>query len=762
MVSLVSFLLTACSTTSKLPEGEVLYTGVKNIDVTSVDSVDSSIRDAVSLALEVAPNSSLLGSAYHMSPLPFGLWIYNALYTEKEKGLKHWLWNKFKSDPTLVSQVNPALRCRAAEVAMEEEGYFGGVVTHDTIYDEKNHRKAKISYDVKYPHRYVLSSVKFMRSRNPNIDSIINHTLDKSKLKVGDRFSTSNLESEIDRIVTVLRDSGYFFYNANDIKYIADSTLKTNSIALRIFVDAEADNKEIRPCKIDSINYSLDYGYNFKKQNHESIDMMSIDYNSVLGMKPMILRQQFPFRKGALYNPEIVTLVKAKINRLNTFKYTQTSFTVLNESDTTSLMFDVTSTYNTPWSGTLEANAIYKDNHQVGPGISFIAQKCNVFKGGELFQGEFTAAYEWMTGNRSIGSTGGIFNSYEFGYKLSMAIPRLQLPRIIRPDFNNPVSTKYSISTDVMRRAGFFNLLKATGEISYTFYTSKVSSHTFTPIKLTYSSLMQTTAKFDSVVSENRVLKQSFTDQFIPQIGYTYLYDNTTANADKSSQQYFQLSVSEAGGILDALLGKFGKHKKQGERQLLGQPFSQFVKATVDFRNYLTLKERVVLATRFLGGIVYSYGNSKVSPYSEQFYIGGANSLRGYSIRSVGPGLYKSSSNKYSYMDQTGDIKLEVNAELRFPISGDLCGALFADAGNIWTARNDESRVGGQFGKGNFSKQIATDCGFGFRYDLGMLVVRFDIGVPLHDPSENNNKYYNPSGSFLGNLGYHLAVGYPF
>ena len=760
-------LLTACSTTSKLPEGEILYTGVKRIDVINTDTVDAAVKDNVALTLEVAPNSSFLGSAYHMSPLPFGLWIYNMLYTTKEKGLRHWLWNRLKSDPTLLSQVNPELRAHAAEIKMKEEGYFDGIVTFDTVFHAKNPRKAKIAYTVRYPHKSTLAQVRFVPTRIAAIDSIIAHTSHKSLLKSGDRFSVANLEAEKNRIVALMRDSGYFFYNADAIHYFADSTTSGNKISLRILLNYEADPKQLKPCVIDSVQYALDWGAGLKKISHDSIGFMRIDFNQVMGIKAKYLRETIPFDKGALYRPSLITLANDKIARLNTFKYTQTSFSILDpeqtaERDTTALLFKVNSTYNYPWQGTLEARAIYKDNNQVGPGINFIAQKRNCFKGGEVFQGELNATYEWMTGNRSIGNSGGIFNSYEFGYKLSLSVPRLQLPRFIRPDFDNPVTTRYSLSTDIMRRAGFFNLLKATGELSYTFYTSKASSHTITPIKLSYSKLMSTSEKFDSVVSDNPVLKQSFANQFVPQIVYSYLYDNSSIANGSRNKQFFQLTLAEAGGILDVLMGEFGTHRKQGDRRLLEQRFSQFIKATVDFRNYFTIKDDVVLASRLYGGVIYAYGNSEVAPYSEQFYIGGANSLRGFSIRGIGPGHFVPGENRYSYMDQTGDIKLEANVELRFPISGDLKGALFADAGNIWTIRNEETRPNGQFTGKGFLNQIATDVGLGIRYDLSMLVVRMDIGIPIHDPSSTKDKYYNPTGSFFGNLGYHLAVGYPF
>lgn len=779
IVSLLLLLLmaSACSTTSHLPEGEVLYTGVSRIEVDDCDTVDESVHAAVSAALEVVPNSPLLGSAYRMSPLPFRLWVYNGLYPKRDKGLRHWLWNHFKSDPKLVSQVNPRLRAHAAEVTMNDEGYFDGSVTWDTIYDAKNPRKAQIAYTVHYPHRTVISSVRFLPSANPAIDSIIGHTFSDSHILPGSRFSIQHLEDEKKRLQTVLNDSGYYFYDSQYIRFFGDSTLAPNTIALRVYTGFKADQRALKPCRIDSAHFRLDYGAGFRSHNFDSYRFVSVGYNGIQGIKTRTLRRTMPFRKGHPYSPEAVAVVKAKIDRLNTFKYTQTSLEELpsaavradadtseiqpiSPTDTTSMLLRVDATYNYPWTGSLECKTVYKDNDQVGPGLTFAAQRRNLFHGGELLSGEITAGYEWMTGSRSIGEAGGLLNSYEFGYKVSLAIPHLIPSRIFKVARYYPVSTKFNLATNIMRRAGFFQMLKATGEMDYSFYTSRTTSHTFTPLKLSYSQMMHTTHKFDSIITYNRILRQSFANQLVPQLQYTYLYDNAVSRASSATQQWLQVSVSEAGGLCDGLLGLFSK-REQGKRKILGQPFSQFIRATVDFRNYYHVSDRLVLATRLLGGLAYAYGNSTVVPYSEQFYIGGANSLRGFSIRTIGPGAFHPDGSKYSYMDQTGDVKMEGNIELRFPILGDIHGALFADAGNIWTMRNEESRSGGQLTK-SFYEEIATDCGFGLRYDLGMLVVRFDVGVPLHDPTENGSAYYNVRGSFFGNLGYHLAIGYPF
>ena len=163
-----------------------------------------------------------------------------------------------------------------------------------------------------------------------------------------------------------------------------------------------------------------------------------------------------------------------------------------------------------------------------------------------------------------------------------------------------------------------------------------------------------------------------------------------------------------------------------------------------------------------MGGIAYSYGNSVTTPYSEQFYIGGANSLRAFTIRSIGPGSFRPSDSQYGYLDQTGDIKFEANLEYRFPILGDLHGATFLDAGNVWLLRYDENRPGGQLKWGRFLKDLALGTGIGLRYDLTFLVIRVDWGIGLHVPYDTGKRGYYNIPNFKDGMGVHLAVGYPF
>ena len=179
------------------------------------------------------------------------------------------------------------------------------------------------------------------------------------------------------------------------------------------------------------------------------------------------------------------------------------------------------------------------------------------------------------------------------------------------------------------------------------------------------------------------------------------------------------------------------------------------------YNHYIDRHQR--LAFRIGGGIIYSYGNAAAAPYSEQFYVGGANSIRAFTIRSVGPGRFAPDRNDpYAYIDQIGDIKLEANAEYRFRIVGDLAGAFFLDVGNVWLLRDDPARPGGQFAWRHLLTDLATGTGIGFRYDINLLVFRFDIGYALHFPYDTGRNGYFNAPNFRDAFGVHLALGYPF
>ena len=264
------------------------------------------------------------------------------------------------------------------------------------------------------------------------------------------------------------------------------------------------------------------------------------------------------------------------------------------------------------------------------------------------------------------------------------------------------------------------------------------------------------------IAKTNPALYISLENQFIPAIDFTYTYDNSALKKTKNPV-WWQSSISSAGNIFSCFYAAFGQPFDKKNKGVLGTPFAQFMKFTTDYHYLWNFSSKNAIAMRGAGGLLWAYGNKDVAPYTEQFYIGGANSIRAFAVRGLGPGGTKPHTGKYGYLDQTGNIRLEANIEYRFPIFGDIYGAVFLDAGNIWLMRYDAAKPEGQFKLKNLPKQIALGTGIGVRYDLDILVFRLDWGIPLHDPWETGKKgYYNIEGKFMRETVLNFAIGYPF
>ncbi len=269
---------------------------------------------------------------------------------------------------------------------------------------------------------------------------------------------------------------------------------------------------------------------------------------------------------------------------------------------------------------------------------------------------------------------------------------------------------------------------------------------------------MKTTADFDSIMAANPAVAQSFKSQFIPQMSYTYTFDR---NIGRNNNLNWTFTLTEAANIFWAIYRACGK---KGEKELFGTPFSQFVKG----QTQLVYGRRILpgehwLVSRVAVGAAHAYADSTEVRYSEQFYVGGANSIRAFTVRSIGPGSYKPPVGQpEEYFDRTGTFKFEANVEYRFPIMGPLHGAVFVDTGNVWLLRNDPLRPGGLLQGKTFFKDLALGTGAGLRFDISMLVLRADLGIGIHAPYETSRHGYYNMESFKKSLAFHLAIGYPF
>ena len=685
--------------------------------------------------------------------------MYNAFVNRKGKVGK-WIFNKLASKPVFINTVNPEVRTKVAYNLLREYGYFNGATSYEVEPDPKNPKKAKICYKVEMNNAYTYDSIAYVRLRH-RIDTLVQRNIGDRLLRDGDNFNVVQLEAERQRISSLLRNNGYYYFRPEFISYQADTIMNPGKVALRISTKPGLPRTVLRPWKIGDISVFLN-GYNNEPPT-DSIRYkdMTIIYEGKLRVRPKVLYDRLKFRPGDLYSQQQQEKTQTGFSRLGIFRYSEMQYIpkdTARRCDTLNLQ--INTVYDLPLDGELELNVTTKSNDQTGPGAIFSVTKRNIFGGGETFGVSMRGSYEWQTGKRVSGSSSAI-NSWEFGISGTLTFPQVLFPSLIKHDTKYPSSTSFRIYADQLNRAKFFMMLAFVGSASYEFHPSATSHHSVTPFKLTYSLLQHRTHEFDSIVGVNKALGRSLEDQFIPSMGYTYTYDDSPITT-KKHHLWWQSSFTQAGLILDAAYAIAGKDFNKREKKLFGIKFAQFAKLTSEIRYNYYLGKKQHLVGRLMAGVAYSYGNSITTPYSEQFYIGGANSIRAFTIRSIGPGSYRPTDSKYGYLDQTGDIKFEANLEYRFPILGDLHGATFLDAGNVWLLRYDKSRPGGQLKWGRFLKDLALGTGIGLRYDLTFLVIRLDWGIGLHVPYDTGKKGYYNIPDFKDGMGVHLAIGYPF
>lgn len=762
IATVVLLVMTGCSTTSRLAPDEILYTGVKKVDVNPRDSVTgerikvsseivSSMKDAVAV-----PANSLSVFGIKL-PIPLGLWVYNH-WDNPKSGLKHWMYEKLVQEPVLVSDVRPEVRVKMLDEILDNNGYFSGHASYALV-SGKNKRKAKIRYDVNTGPAYLIDSV-IMLPDTCHLYHLLDSVASRSKyLKAGERFCTDSLSAERVRMVNAVRNHGYYFFKPEYIEYLADSTITPKAIALKLTVVSNAPEIALRQYRTGSVTT---YIYRNKSGSEEGYDTLKTSRGTVIRELPSRMRKSIipdcvTFREGKVFSVRDMNLTQTRLARLGIFN----GIDIIPVPDTVPghenlLNVIIGATFDVPLEASLEVNASSKSNSYIGPGLTFGVTNRNLFGGGEQLNVSMTGSYEWQTGKKSERSS--VFNSYEFGITGTLAFPRLLAPRFIPRSRRDINWTRISLNADILNRPHYFKMAQFNTSFAYDWRVSRHATNTLTLFKLTYTNLMKTTPVFDSIMNANQAIAQSFQSQFIPQLSYTYTYDRSFG---RNNTLNWTFTVTEAGNLFWCIYEAAGK---KHEKELFGTPFSQFVKGTTQ----LVYGRRLGhgdnwLVSRVAVGAAHAYGNSSQVPYSEQFYIGGANSVRAFTVRSIGPGSYRApSADRDGYFDQTGTFKFEANVEYRFPLFGPLHGALFVDTGNVWLLKEDPERPGGKLRASTFLKDLALGTGLGVRLDISMLVVRLDLGIGIHAPYDTGKSGYYNMTSFGNSLALHLAIGYPF
>ncbi|MDE6526422.1 MAG: BamA/TamA family outer membrane protein, partial [Muribaculaceae bacterium] len=676
-LAILAFMAASCSTTRRIPDDEILYTGVKKVEFAPADSskLNPAIASQIKKAVAVPPNNYLKIINWRY-PFPLGLWVYNN-WPNPKSGLRHWLYEKLVEEPVLVSDVRPEVRTHMIEQILDNNGYFGGTATYSLV-QGRNRKKAKILYSVAPGNSYPIDTVYLLADTTRLSRLIDSLARTDPYISAPDRrYSTDSLSTARTRITNTLRNKGYYFFRPEFIEYLADSIERPHHIALKMALASNVPKFALEPYSTGSVTIHV-----ARNQGGGTPDTISLPRATLIQMQPSRLRHKsiaecITFRPGRTFSVRNMDRTQTNLSRLGIFS----NIGIEAMPDTANmsarkLNVDIFCTFDAPLETALEVNASSKSNSYIGPGLTFGVTNKNIFGGGEQLSVKLTGSYEWQTGS----GRRSVFNSYELGITGSLAFPRLLAPRFIPRSRFQLNWTRFQINADLLNRPHYFKMAQFNASVNYDWRVRRHVQNSLTLFKLTYTNLMHTTADFDSIMAANPAVAQSFMSQFIPQMIYSYVYDRQINNDNTLNWQF---SLQEAGNIFWAIYSACGK---KGEKELFGTPFSQFVKG----QTQLVWGRRLGygdhwLVSRVAAGAAHAYGNSSQVPYAEQFYVGGANSVRAFTVRSIGPGSYKAPAGMpEENFDRTGTFKFEANVEYRFPLIGPLHGAMFLDAGNVW------------------------------------------------------------------------------
>ena len=795
-----SLVIAACSTTKNIPDDDQLFIGLTKITYERNDSgVPSHIahknfvetQTEVEAALATAPNGALFGSSYYRTPFPYGLWVWNA-FSGKEDKFSKWMTESFGKKPVLMSWVNPALRAQVAQSVMRNRGYFHGRVDY-TVVPRRNPKKAKIGYHVSLGPLLTIDTLSYEGFPNEP-DSLIRATYSEAKIHSGDAFTADALDAERTRISTLFRNSGYYYYQPAYASYLADTISTPGKAQLRLQLADSIPAEAMRKFHIGNVSVNLQKSFRDTFTDSLTRRRFTIRYQGEKSpLRPRVVMGAMRLRPGQpyRYNDYLETA-----NALNaTGLFSMTNFTFSPRNDTLDLT--INAIFERPWDVYAETNLSMRTIGRIGPELRVGVAKRNLFRGDEKLDLNLHGSYEWQIG----GNSGGDMNTYNYGIDVSLEFPRIVAPfmggnqirrRLERARergltlpprrWRRTATTLAKVSSDIVRRPNYYKMHIVSGEWTYRWSVASqtgvgsLSKHELSLPNVKYQFMNTRTNRLDSIMDENPILLSMLSDYFIPQIRYTYTY----TSGNRPNPIRWEISLSESGNLTSLGYLAAGRKWNEKDKKLFKNPYAQFLKLETDFTKTWQLGQYSQLVGHVSAGVAYCFGNTEEIPFSERFYVGGANSVRAFSLRSIGPGKFSpiyvidllpsTYRNQYSFLIQNGDVKFVANLEYRTRLFGNLNGAVFLDAGNVWFLRKpkfeDEidqflfDNVSFRFD--SFYKQLAVGTGIGLRYDLDFLVLRLDWGLGLHVPYDTSRRGFFNTDSFKRYQTLHFAIGYPF
>lgn len=700
----------------------------------------------------------------------FGLKIPLKTYTLSGTDTTKWtcrVLRKLGEAPVLYDSVKAEKTQKDIIHTLTNAGYMQATIEqHKTI----KGKKMSINFDVDPGWRYYIRHIK-REVIDSNLRAIIcgSDTIN-SLLHEDAPFDINVLSEERSRISKLIRSIGYYKFNKEDIRFTAD-TIRGQyivDVTLRIGLHLEDGRSAPEPHKqyrIGDITFFSDINLNATKADTLEKKGMKFLYNKKLRFRPNMLISNTQFKKGELFNDTHLRNTYSNFTRLNAVSFsnvylqerngvdTLDAYIIVNHAKQHSLGFDVEATNSAG---------------DLGAAVSGSIAHKNLFRGSETFMVKLRGAYEAITGLEGYEG----HNYYELGGEMSLSFPSFLLPFVHQKwATERKATSEISLQYNMQDRPEFRRRV-FTAAWRYRWNTNNQRvNHKFDLLEVNYVYMPWISKTFkeqylDSLGKTNAILKYNYENLLITKLGYTYTYNSLGSREQTYGKNAYtvKLNIETSGNLLRGITGTYNaKLNANGQRTFCGIAFAQYVKGDIDYAKSIRLDKDNSIAIHAAFGIAYPYGNTTVLPFEKRYFAGGANSVRGWSVRSLGPGSYNGVDKGINFINQSGDIKLDLSLEYRVNLFWKLAGAVFADAGNIWTIRAYEDQPGGEFKFNEFYKQIAASYGIGIRMNLGFFLLRFDAGMKAINPAYTGRDHYpiiHPS--FSRDFAFHFAVGMPF
>jgi outer membrane protein assembly factor BamA len=760
LIAILLLLITGCRSTKYVEDNQYLLNKVQ-IDYPNKNYNKSEVRGYI----RQSENVTILGFwRLHLN-------VYNLSGRNDNKWFNKWL-KKIGEPPVIYDSL---LRQRSVEqlnLYLKNKGFFNATVSDTAIVTGK--KKIKVVYRLTPNRVYTIGDIAYS-IEDEAVRALVMADTANTLLKRGRPFDSDIHNQERERITNRLHQNGYFNFSKEYIHFLADSNQSNYKIKDSIIIVNPTHNlpggktvtDQHRKSTIKNIYFIL--GFNTQqafndRANTQDLDTLEFNDHYILfrespKFKPEVLLNSCEITPGSIYDINKVERTHVLLSSLNLFRFVNIRFKEIPEerdADGNTLLecyIQLSQAMQQSYAIDLEGT---NSSGNLGAAGSLKYQHNNLFKGAEMLQ----VRYRLASQNQFARDGKERFNTLETSVETSLTFPKFLIPfkvESFRKRYNP--NTNVAIAYDYQRRPDFTRTV-VSSRLTYNWKASRHVWHSVTPIDFNLVNIPKISSDFKSYI-ENTFLKYSYEDHLIINTNYTYIYNQQNLKKNQNFW-YLKTNVETAGSLLNAITGMIKSPNADGYRDIMGIRYAQYVKSDIDLRYHVYINRANSFAYRFFAGAGIPFGNLNVLPFEKSYFVGGANSIRAWPVRGLGPG--SSQGNNLRYHNQTSEMRLELNAEYRFKLFWLLEGALFADAGNIWALKKGNSEEGGLFKIDEFYKQVALGVGFGTRLDFNYFIFRIDMGLKAHDPSQPEKQRWVLANDPLkwNDLTFNFAIGYPF